>query len=220
MLDTIAQNLVPAITVAISPMPLIALIVLMLVGTRTAAITWTIAWYVTVAVLIGVATLTGSTAVGEVADDTGVNYVAFVIAALFLWFGWQSLRDRPAPGVQAEEPGWLATLGEMSPPKVAGLSVAIMLVNAKNLPLYIAMGASVGAADLSSGAAVSVVLILALVSSITAIVILLVAILGGQRATELLHGWRAWLVQNNKVVMGLLFVILGISQLGTALQSL
>ncbi len=220
MLDVVAQNLTPAFALALSPMPLIALIVLMVAGSRASALAWTIGWFTTIFVVVGIAAAAGrNTPAGDVADDDGVNYLSFALAALLLYLSYRSFQNRPAPGMQAEEPGWISTLGGLSLPKVFGLAVVLLLLNAKNLPIYVSIGAAVAAADLSTGESVGAVAIIAFIGSLSAIVIYLVAVLGGDSAAGLLERWRVWLIQNNATVMGILFLVLGVLQLGNALQT-
>lgn len=220
MLEVIAQNLAQVTAVAVSPMPLICLIVLMLAGSRAAALSWVAGWLITVAVLLGLATVTSATPVGAAADETGVNYLAFVLAGLFLWLAWRSFGNRPAPGTQAQEPAWLSALGSMSEVKVFLLSAALIALNAKNLPIYAAVGASVAAADLGPAAATLTIAILAVLSTLSAIVVVAVPVVGGETAGDLLERWRGWLIQHNSVVMAVLFLFLGLTQLGNALGSL
>ncbi len=220
MLDAVAENLSQAITLAISPLPLIGLIVLVIAGNRAAAWTWTFGWFAAIVVGVGVFTIGGrSTSASDVADDSGVNWLAFVLAAIFFLLAWHSFSNRPAPGVEAEEPSWISALGSMSVIKVFGLAVLLMGLNPKNLPIYAAIAGSLSSDNLATGDAVIAVLIIALIGTATAIVVCLIELFGGESAAQMLRNWRAWLVQNNAGIMAVLFLLLGIGQLSTALQS-
>lgn len=65
MLETIGQVLPQAIAVAVSPMPLVALVVLMIGGDRKAASVWAFGWMLAVFVGLGIGTLLAGTGPGR-----------------------------------------------------------------------------------------------------------------------------------------------------------
>ncbi|ANS79933.1 hypothetical protein SGUI_2537 [Serinicoccus hydrothermalis] len=75
-------------------------------------------------------------------------------------------------------------------------------------------------AGLSAAAWWVTLLVLGTLCSVTALGVTGSAYLLGDRATAPLQAARTWLVGHNNLVMGLLLLMLGAGQLGTALGSL
>jgi hypothetical protein len=59
-----------------------------------------------------------------------------------------------------------------------------------------------------------------LVASIGVVVPLGISLALGDRSREVLEGLRAWMAQNNAVIMGVMFVILGVKLVGDAISGL
>ncbi|MFV0427913.1 MAG: GAP family protein [Arachnia sp.] len=224
MLDVIASVIVHAVTVAISPVPLVALVVLMVAGSRVAAGVWASGWFFAVLAGTFAGAVLGGSSAGNFASGSdgagGVNWFALAVSLFFLWFAVTSLRKIPAPGEVLPEPKWIGGLASMKLTTVFALVVLLMLVNPKNTALYLSMGATIGAAGVGTAPTVVTIVIVAVIGSATAIGFTLVALILGDKAAAFLAVARGWLIQNNPLIMGLLFLLLGASEAGKFLHSL
>lgn len=224
MLDVIGQVLSQAVAVAVSPMPLVALLVLMIAGNRAMAWVWAFGWLLAVFAGISVGALLGGSSAGMAATGDsghrGINWTAFVFAALFFWLAWRNLSHRPHKGEPVETPRWVEGLEKMTWYAALGLVMLLMLVNAKNTAIYLSMGATVASAQLGFTDAVITILIITVISSLTAIIVVLLPAILGKRADHVLAEMNTWLMRNNSLILGILFLILGASQLGHALQTI
>jgi hypothetical protein len=125
-----------AIGVAISPVPIIA-IVLML-GTPRARATgpaFALGWIVGLT-LVGTIMLviaTGNAATESGNPETWVSVLKLVLGALFLLLAIKQWRSRPAPGDEAVMPKWMRAIDSFSPGKALVAGVALSGLNPKNL---------------------------------------------------------------------------------------
>ncbi|WP_066038589.1 GAP family protein [Herbiconiux solani] len=214
-------ELIPlAFAVIISPLPLVAVITLML-GPRGRGNALLFA----VVFAVGFFALTLAFASGSKGTTQNDSFFAqllhivlgFAFAALFFFLAYRSWKKRPRKGVAAAEPKWLAAMDSFGVVKTSGLALVLAIANAKNVPIAIAAGAEIGGAGLEWGLVVLSCGVFAVISSLGLIA---VAVLGGSRgATGLLTSAKSGLIRHNALIMVVLFVILGALQLGKAFEA-
>ncbi len=212
----IGQILGIAVGVAISPVPIIALILMLF--SRAAArnsLAFLLGWLlgligVAVAVLAsGVASSSGS--------SSGSGTAQILIGLLFLFLAWRQWRSRPQAGEEAKMPAWMDKIDDLSAIQALGMGLLLTVANPKNLGLTIAAAANIGEAGLSSGEEAATVAVFVLVASITIIVPVVGYLAARDRAVPVLDSMKVWLGQNNATVMTVLFLVLGAKVLGTGI---
>lgn len=221
MLRLIGENLGPAFAATVSPIPLIGLTVILtskkgVVGGLAFAVGWFLAVFLGILVfgLLGQAAASSD----QSATDTGISFMSVAIGVLFLYLAWRNFQNRN----DHAEPSWLGTVDEMSVPKIFGLGLVAELLNAKNLPLFASIGGALAAAAESAGESTGTLvgagLVLAAVGSIIAIVAVGLGMFAGESGQRALSAMRQFLIENNHVIMMVLFGYLGAAQLGRALD--
>ncbi|HEY5248160.1 MAG TPA: GAP family protein [Dermatophilaceae bacterium] len=138
MAQGISEILTFAIGVAISPVPIIA-VILMLFSSRAKVNgpMFLLGWVVALAVVSGVAYVlagAGSPSTSTAATDT-VSWTQIVFGVLFLLLAGRSWRSRPAPGTEPEMPKWMAGIDGFAPARALGFGLLLAGVNPKNLLL-------------------------------------------------------------------------------------
>ena len=109
----------------------------------------------------------------------------------------------------------------LSPPKAFGLGVLLAGVNPKNLILT--AGAAAGLAQvpgLTTTDAIVAIAVFVAIASLTILVPVLYALLGGERARTTLESAKAWLSVHNAAVMGVLFLVFGVDLIAKGLPPL
>src|SRR5262245_37092302 len=148
--QAIGQLLPGAIGVALSPVPIIA--VILMLSTQRARVTgpaFAVGWVIgIVAVSVIVLLLAGPSDDPDSGASTAVAWVKIGLGALFLLLGVQQWRKRPRAGEVAEMPKWMATIDQFTAGKAGGLGVILSAANPKNLALTIAAMAGVAQAGL------------------------------------------------------------------------
>lgn len=215
--EAIGQILGFAAGVAISPVPIIAVILMLFSRSATTnSLSFLIGWLVGltgVSIVVLAIELEGSD--GD-ADSGGV--VRIVIGALFLLLAVRQWRSRPHEGEDPEMPGWMSSIDEFTAPKAFGLAVLLSAVNPKNLGLTIAAAASIGAVGLDTGEEAVAVAAYVVLASITLIVPVVGYLAAQQRMAPVLDTMKAWLMANNATVMAVLFLVLGAKVLGDGIS--
>ena len=218
--SAIGQILAPAIGVAISPVPIIA-VILMLFSNHAArnSVSFAVGWLVglTAAGFI-VLSLGIETSDGEPSDTSG--WIKVVLGLLLFALGVRNWRSRPRDGEEPETPGWMAAIDEFSAIKSLGLGVLLSAVNPKNLALTISAAVTISNSGLSNGDQAVVMIVFVLIASVTIILPVAIYLVMGEKADAGLTSMKEWLNTNNATVMSVLFVVFGAKVLGDGLEIL
>lgn len=219
--DAIGATLGYAFGIAVSPIPIAAVILMLFSGrARVNSVSFMVAWIAGIAVVTTVVVVIPGldTDSSEPSDTTG--WVKLVLGVLLLAVGARQWRARPGPDEEPSTPGWMAKIDELRPGPAFGLGFLLSALNPKNLLLAIAAGVSIGALALSTSETVGAVVVFTLIASISVTVPVVAYLIAGKRLDPTLDHAKAWLIANNTAVMAVLFVIFGVSLLGDAIQIL
>lgn len=216
----IGSFLSAAVGIAISPMPIIILLLaLFTTHARINALATTVGWFVgvfglgTLVILLGIQPSTGTPS-----TTSGLINVAFGL--LLLALAVQNYRKRPEPGEPVKEPAWMAKIDTIAPPTLLGLTALLIAVNAKNTTMIITGALEISVADVSVGQQLVLLAIFSALACLPAIVITGAYLLFGDRIAPMLVRLRDWLQLNSATVMMLLFAILGTQTLGKGITIL
>jgi len=211
-----------AIGVAISPVPIIAVIlVLFSARARVNGPAFLAGWVLGVAV-VSVAVYLLSDASDASTDDTTSDSVSWIKLLLGVWLvllAVRKLRAQKSPEAQAQ-PKWMASIDSLTPVKAGGLGALLSGLNPKNLALSVAAGASLAQAGATGSEAAVGLLAFIIVASLSIAVPVAFYVFGGDRAAGVLEGWKGWLSAHNDAVMAALFLVFGVVLISQGLQSL
>ena len=223
MTQGIAQVLTNAIGVAISPVPIIAIVLMLFTArARENASAFVVGWALALAVVSGVAYVVSDAAdaaTETTASDT-VSWAQIVFGVIFLLLAARAWHNRPKPGVEAELPAWMAGIDGFTAVKAFGLAVVLIAVNPKNLLLSLGAGSSLAQLGVSTSQAVVSLLVFVVVASTTIAGPLVYYLARGERAGKQLDAAKGWLVLHNGAVMTVLFVVLGVDLISKGLPPL
>lgn len=219
----IGQSLPVAVGVLISPLPIVAVVLMLVSGrARANAFAFLLGWFLAVgAVTLVVALLAGA------GTDTGQGtplwaaIAKIVLGLALLLLAVKQWRGRPRAGVEPPAPTWMAAIDGFTPVKAAGLAVLLGAVNPKNLLLVVSGGAAIAtAAAGDTNAQVVASIVFALVASVGVAAPVFIYLFMGDRAAALLDELKAWMIHNNAVVMAVLLLVLGAKMLGDGVAAL
>ncbi|MFF2995912.1 GAP family protein [Streptomyces sp. NPDC057950] len=212
-----------AAAVAVSPLPIIAMILVLatprgrLNGLLFAA-GWVVGLCVVGGVVLAIVGPEGASSGGRPA--TWVGCLKLALGVLLALFGARLWRRRPSDVSEAKLPKWMATIDRLTPPKVFGLGLALAALNAKNAPLTIAAGATIAAAGLPAGQQIASLAVFVLIGTVGLLAPLGVFLVGGDRARSTLGGWKDRAARHNVAVMAVLFFVMGLKLLGDGIAVL
>jgi threonine/homoserine/homoserine lactone efflux protein len=219
--QAIGDMLPAAIGVAISPLPIVA-VVLMLVsaGGRINGVGFLVGWVVGVA---GVGTVVLVLASDAGASDEGqpAGWVAWLKLALggaLLLLALRNWRGRPRGDDEPVTPSWMGALDAFSPPKAGGAAVVLSAVNPKNLLLIVAGATAIARTGIPAGEQAGALAIFTVIASLGVAAPLVMVFALGERSSGLLDRLKAWLTHNNAVIMTVLLVVIGVKLIGDAIS--
>ncbi|MGR0218545.1 GAP family protein [Agromyces sp. ZXT2-6] len=206
-----------AVGIAISPIPIIAAILMLLSPkARSTSVGFLGGWVLGIAVAATVFTLLSS--VLPEADEDAAKPVTAVIQLLLgaglLFLALRQWRSRPAPGEEPPLPKWMAGIDTMTAGRALGLGFLLAAVNPKNLLLGAAAGVAVGSAGLEVGAIVVVLLVFTVIAAASVAVPVIAYLVASDRMAAPLERLRGWLVHNNATVMAVLLLVIGVVLIG------
>ncbi|MGO4200389.1 GAP family protein [Rhodococcus sp. TAF43] len=209
-----------AVGVAISPIPIIATILMLLTPRAgSTATTFLAGWILGIAVAYALFVVIGSAIdLSSNSDGNAVTAtIRIVLGALLLALAVKQWRGRPAPGEEPSMPGWLAAIDKVTPVKALGLGFALSAINPKNLLMIV--GAAVAVSQL--GAPVGTIVVAGVVFTVLAACTVAVPVIGyftmRERATSWLNNLKTWLTANNAAVMAVLLLVIGVMLIGTGI---
>lgn len=224
-MNGVIGDLLPlAVGIAISPVPIIA-VILMLLSPRAggASAGYLLGWVLGIALVTSVIALIVSAA-AQSGDDTGPSTATAVILLLLgigsLVLAMRQWRGRPQPGEHGALPAWMLTIDKVTPVKAIGLGFLLSAVNPKNLGLAAAAGAVIAGAGLTFGQDVLAVAIFTLIAASTVLAPVVVYLSARERMGPVLTGLREWLEQNNTTVMAVLLLVIGVVLIGKGISAL
>jgi len=219
--DAIGGLLPAAVAVALSPIPIVAVVVVLgAPRARTAGPAFALGWIAgLLAVSVVVVLLVGSASDPD-SDDPGVNWLKLGIGIVFLLMAAKQWTKRPRPGREPEVPGWMATIDSATPPRAALLGMALSGANPKNLALTLTAAASIAEAGLDTTDTAIAVAVFTALGSITVAGSVLFYLVDADRAARPLAAVKQFMSDNNAVIMMVVLLLLGAKLLGDGLAVL
>jgi threonine/homoserine/homoserine lactone efflux protein len=209
----ISEVLPFAIGIAISPIPIVAVILILFSNrARVNGPAFLLGWVVGIALVGSVVyfVLDAANAATDTTTSDSVSWGKIVLGVLLLGLARRNWAKRPQPGAPVELPKWMATVETISPVKALGLAVVLSVVNPKNLVLVLGAAAGLGQLDLSTGDAVVALAVFVVVASVSIIFAVGYDLLGGGRAQHTLADLKEWMTEHNSAVMATLFLVFGV----------
>ncbi|MFB6991273.1 GAP family protein [Streptomyces sp. NPDC056304] len=209
--------------VAISPLPIVAIILILATPRGRPNGTLFLVGRILGLALLGAIMLTVGGSGGASTNKhpaTWVGILKLVLGELLALFAARQWRRRPADPAEAQLPKWMAAIDRFTPPKVLGLGLLLSAANAKNAPLTIAAGASISAAGISVPQQIGALAVFVCIASLGVLAPLTVHLFMGERARSILGTWRNRAARHNVAVMAALFFVLGLKLLGDGVSIL
>ena len=221
--DAIGQILSLGVGVALSPLPIIA-VVLMLATPRARLngpsflAGWIAGLTIAGTVVLLVSSGAGASEDGEPATWVGV--LKIVLGALLLLVGVRQWRGRPHGGQQAELPKWMRAIDTFGPPKALAMGVLLSAANPKNLLLTVGAAAAIAQTGTGTGAQAVALAVFVVLGTLGVGAPVAIYFALGERSRKLLGGLRTWMGANNAVIMAVLVLLIGAKLIGDGISAL
>lgn len=221
--DAIGQILALGVGVALSPVPIIG--VVLMLGTpraRSNGPAFIAGWIAGLAIAGTVVLLLAG---GGDASESGepadwVNWVKLALGLLLLAVAAKQWRGRPAAGNDAALPKWMQTVDSFRPPRAAALAVALSAVNPKNLLLVVGAATAIAQTGASPGDQAAALAIFVVIGTLGPGLPVGLYFTMGARFKGLLDELKSWMGAHNAAIMAVLCLIIGAKLIGDGLSGL
>ena len=218
--QAIGNTLPMAIGVAISPVPIIA-IVLML-GTpqaRANGPAFAVGWLAGLSIIGAISLVAAS---GNATSDSGepatwANVLKLVFGVLFVLIAARTWHGRPKPGKEAAMPKWMQAIDTFTAPKSLGAGVLLSGLNPKNLALTVAAATAIAQTEISGSQEAVALVVFIILGSLTILAPVAIYFLMGAKAKEILDGLKGFMAAHNAAIMTVLLLVLGAKLIGDAI---
>ncbi|WP_149181632.1 GAP family protein [Streptomyces sp. TRM49041] len=221
--ESIGQILSLAVGVALSPFPIIG--VVLMLGTpraRSDGPAFVMGWVLGLAV-VGTIVLLASG--GADASDEGqpadwVSVLHLVLGVLLLWEAVRQWRGRPRGTEEVELPKWMRAVDSFTPVKAGALGIALSALNPKNLLLVIAAAGAIAQTGTSAGtqaAALAVFVVIATLGTGTPVVLYFAL---KERSKHILDDLKLWMGRNNAAIVSVICLVIAAKLVGDAVSGL
>ena len=218
----IGEILPLALGIAISPIPIIAAILMLLSPkARVTSVGFLLGWVIGIIVAVTVFALL-SAILPEVDPDEAKpiqGVVQLLLGAGLLLLAFRQWRGRPKPGETAALPKWMQAIDKITFIVAFGLGFLLSALNPKNLIMAVGAGLDVGGAEMSTGSIVLVIAIFTLIAASTVLVPVVGYLIAADKLRGPLDALRGWLANENAVIMAILLLVIGVSMIGKGIGS-
>ncbi|ANJ27462.1 GAP family protein [Agromyces aureus] len=211
-----------ALGVAISPIPIIAAILMLLSPkARVTSVGFLLGWLVGIIVAVTVFTLLASVLPEDDPDASKPiqGVIQLLLGAGLLVLAVGQWRKRPKPGEEPALPKWMQAIDKVTFGGALGLGFLLSALNPKNLIMAAGAGTEIEAAELTGGEIVLVIAIYVLIAASTVAIPVIAYLLASAKLRGPLDALRVWLAHENSVIMAVLLLVIGISMLGKGIGS-
>jgi threonine/homoserine/homoserine lactone efflux protein len=224
-LNLVIGEILPlALGVAISPIPVIAAI-LMLLSPRAkgTSVGFLLGWVVGIVVAVTVFTLLASVLPEKDAGASNptAGWIKIGLGVLLLLMAVKQWRGRPPRDADPQLPTWMKAIDTMTAVKGAGLGFLLSALNPKNLIMAAGAGLIIGGTDagLETRSQVLAIAIFTVIAAASVAVPVIAYLVASDRMGGPLESMHQWLVKENATVMAVLLLVIGVTMVGKGLGS-
>lgn len=222
MSDVIGEILPLAVVIALSPIPIVATILMLLSPrARSTGIGFLVGWVVAVMLLLVIFSALSNLLPRP--DPEGSSPVSaalkIVIGAALVALGIRKWTRRPGAGESAAEPAWMARVDSMTGGRAVMFGM-LLGANPKNLLLALAAGVAIGSSGLTISEEVIAAAVFTAVAAASVAIPVLVYLAAARHMRAPLVAVRSWLVANNATVMSVQSLVIGVVVIGAGIGNL
>ncbi|GAB2661818.1 GAP family protein [Nocardia goodfellowii] len=219
-MGSVLGDLLPlAVGVAISPIPIVAAILMILsrnaAGSGTGfALGWVCGIAVVTIVFVALSGMLGGS--GDRQASTAGSWIKVGLGVALLALAAAQWRRRS----DTDPPGWMRAIDSFTTIKAAGLGVLLSAVNPKNMLLCVSAGVTIGSSDLATGEKAVAVAVFTVLAAASVLMVVLSYAVAADRLRESLDRTRQWLQANNHAVMAIVLLVMGAAVIGKGIGGL
>jgi threonine/homoserine/homoserine lactone efflux protein len=221
--EAIGQLLPFAAGVAISPMPIVAMVLMLITPkAKVNGFSFLLGWIIGIAIAgtICLLVIGPSSTDDDGAPADWTYWLKLVLGLLLLAVTVKEWRARPAADAEVAMPKWMSALDGFTPPKAGGMGVLLSALNPKNLVFIIGGATVLAQVDLPAGDQAISWAVFTVIATIGVAIPMGIYLFMGDKAAATLDGLKTWMARNNTAVMAVLLLIIGVKLIGDAITGL
>jgi threonine/homoserine/homoserine lactone efflux protein len=221
--EAVGQSLPMAIGVALSPMPIIAVVLLLTSrAARRNGPAFVLGWLTGLAVIGAIVLLiVGPSADGEQGQPaTWVSWLQLLLGALLLAVAVRQFLGRPPADAAPKMPGWMESIDRFGAGRSLGAGAVLAGANPKNLLLAVAAATAIAQTGIAGGQQALAYGVFAVIGTLTVAAPVVVYLTMGERSAKLLAGVKDWMGHHNAAIMSVLCLVIGAKLIGDSLIGL
>ena len=210
MKTTFTELLPLAAVIAISPVPILAVIMMLLTDRERAnPLAFLAGWVCVLTVIVSAALLSGIDSISTTPSEP-IAVVFIVVGVGLIALAVHEWRLRPKHGEPHRIEPWMKFRHTVTPPRAFVLGIALVVIAVKDLLSAVQAGAIIHGDSLPALQSVVAVIFFVVVASSLIIIPIAVAAAFGERALPTLHRWRHWLERHGRLVLACLFTLIAL----------
>jgi threonine/homoserine/homoserine lactone efflux protein len=223
MAEAIGQVLSLGVGVALSPVPIIA--VVLMLGTpraRANGPAFLLGWVIGLALAGTVILLVASGADASEDGDpaTWVGVLKLVLGVLLLLVAARTWQVRPRGDREAELPKWMEAIDRFTASRSIGFGALLSGVNPKNLVLTVGAAAAIAQTGIPAGEQAVALAVFIVVATLGPGIPVAIYFAMGDRAERLLEELKGWMAAHNAAIMAVLCLLIAVKLIGDGITAL
>jgi Sap, sulfolipid-1-addressing protein len=221
--EAIGQSLPLAVGVAVSPIPIIAVVVLLTSSrARSLGPAFVLGWLLGLVVVgaIVLAAIGPSGAGGSGQRTRWVSWVMIVLGVLLLVDAVRRVRRRTGGGEEPPLPAWMGAIDRLKPAGVLAGGVVLGGVRPKSFLLAVGGAAAIAQTGIAGGQQAIAYAVFAVIATIGVAAPVVIYFAMGTRSAELLGRLRGWMRRNNAVILAVVLLVIGVTLIGDGIGGL
>lgn len=211
--NVVGEVLPYAMAVAISPIPIIAVVLTLLSPKAKAASVgllagWVAGIIVTVTLFILISEVLSPDRSDEATPILGT--IQIVVGAVFLFMAVRQWRSRPQKGEEVALPKWMQAIDKASVTSAAVIGFLLSAVNPVNMIMLVSAGLTIGSSELGGGSLAIVVAVFVAIAASTMVIPVVCYLLAARTLARPLELLRGWLARYNAIIVALLLLVVSV----------
>jgi hypothetical protein len=220
--EAIGHSLPLAIGVALSPIPIIAVVVLLTSSrARSLGPVFVLGWLLGL-VVVGaiVLVVVGPSGAGSSGQRTRwVSWVMIVLGVLLLVAAGRHLRGTRG-GEEVPLPAWMGAIDRLNPAVVLGGGVVLGGVRPRSLLLVVGGAVAIAQTGIAAGQQAIAYAVFAVIATIGVGAPVVIYFAMGERSAELLGRLKGWMRRHNAVILAVVLLVIGGTLIGDGIGGL
>jgi hypothetical protein len=220
--EAIGHSLPLAIGVALSPLPIIAVVVLLTSSrARSLGPVFVLGWLLGL-VVVGaiVLAVVGPSGASPGQRTTWVSWVMIVVGVLLLVGAVRRFRGRTSAGEEVPLPAWMGALDRLKPAAALAGGVVAGGVRPKSMLLAVGGAAAIAQTGIAGGQQAIAYAVFAVIATIGVAAPVVIYLAMGERSVALLGRLKGWMRRNNAVILAVVLLVIGVILIGDGIGGL